>query len=144
FLLGWMSDRFGSRVTGVFAGICGALGLTLAVTAGSSAAMFYVGIAVFGIGYAALTVVSPMLAREGFGTANYSQIYSWVSTGIFVFSGLAALTYARIVDLTGSFTPAFILVIVAYLVVAVLVPIISRTARRSWEPTSVADPQPVA
>jgi MFS family permease len=140
FLLGWMSDRFGSRVTGVFAGVCGAVGLTLAVTAGSSLAMFYIGIGVFGIGYAALTVVTPMLAREGFGTANYSQLYSWVSTGIFVFSGLAALTYARIVDLTGSFTPAFVLVIVAYLVVAALVPVISRTAHRSWQPEPVAQP----
>jgi hypothetical protein len=73
-----------------------------------------------------------MVAREGFGTANYAEIYSWVSTGIFVFSGLAALTYARIYDMSGSFTPAFVLVIGLYLAVAVFVPVIVRTARRGW------------
>lgn len=144
FLLGWMTDHLGTKLTGVFAGLCGAAGLLLAVTSGSSVVIFYIGMAVFGVGYAALTVVSPMLARESFGTANYPQIYSWVSTGIFVFSGLAALTYARIVDLTGSFTPAFVLVIVLYLVVAVLVPIIARTARRAWDKAPVELEQPVA
>lgn len=144
FLLGWMTDHLGTKLTGVFAGVCGAVGLLLAVVSGSSAIVFYIGMAVFGVGYAALTVVSPMLARESFGTANYPQIYSWVSTGIFVFSGLAALTYARIVDLTGSFTPAFVLVIALYLVVAVLVPIIARTARRAWDTEPAALEQPVA
>ncbi len=131
FLLGWMSDRFGSKVTGVVAGLCGAAGLLLALLAGSTVAVFYVGMAIFGIGYAALTIVSPMLAREGFGTAHYPEIYSWVSTGIFVFSGLAALVYARIYDMNGSFSPAFVLVIALYVLTAVLVPIIARTAPRS-------------
>jgi MFS family permease len=132
FLLGWLSDALGSKVTGVAAGVCGAAGLAMALFAGSSVALFYVGMGVFGIGYSALTVISPMVAREGFGTANYAEIYSWVSTGIFVFSGLAALTYARIYDMSGSFTPAFVLVIGLYLAVAVFVPVIVRTARRGW------------
>lgn len=132
FLLGWLSDALGSKVTGIAAGLCGAGGLTLALTAGSTTWMFYLGMGVFGIGYSALTIISPMVAREGFGTANYAEIYSWVSTGIFVFSGLAALTYARIVDMSGSFTPAFLLVIGLYLAVAVFVPVIVRTARKGW------------
>jgi MFS family permease len=132
FLLGWLSDVLGTKVTGVIAGLCGAAGLALALFSGSSTALFYVGMGVFGIGYSALTVISPMVAREGFGTANYAEIYSWVSTGIFVFSGLAALTYARIVDMSGSFTPAFVLVICLYLAVAVFVPVIVRTARKGW------------
>ncbi|QZN86573.1 MFS transporter [Cellulomonas sp. C5510] len=132
FLLGWLSDALGSKVTGVVAGLCGAAGLAMALLAGSSVALFYVGMGVFGVGYSALTVISPMVAREGFGTAHYAEIYSWVSTGIFVFSGLAALTYARIYDMSGSFTPAFVLVICLYLAVAVFVPVILRTARRGW------------
>lgn len=132
FLLGWMSDVFGSKVTGVVAGACGALGLALALLAGGNQVVFYIGMGVFGVGYSALTVVSPMVARESFGTANYAEIYSWVSTGIFVFSGLAALTYARIYDMTGSFTPAFVLVICLYVAVAIFVPIITSTARKGW------------
>lgn len=140
FFLGWLTDRVGGRVTGVVAGLCGATGLTLAVLSGSTVAVFYVGMAIFGIAYSALTLVPPMLAREGFGTANYSDIYAWVSTGIFVFSGAAALLYARIYDTTGSFTPAFILVIVMYALTAVIVPIISRTARKSWDPQPAQAP----
>lgn len=133
FLLGWMSDRFGSYVTGVAAGICGATGLLLAFASGSNVAVFYCGMAIFGLGYSALAVVSPMLARDSFGTANYADIYSWVSTGIFIFSGLAALVYARIYDLSGSFSPAFVLVIALYLFTAIAIPIIGRTASRSWK-----------
>ncbi|HEY0189442.1 MAG TPA: MFS transporter [Cellulomonas sp.] len=140
FFLGWLTDRVGSRISGIVAGVCGAVGLTLAIVSGSTAGVFYVGMAIFGVAYSALTLVPPMLAREGFGTANYSDIYSWVSTGIFIFSGAAALLYARIYDTTGSFTPAFVLVIVMYALTAVIVPIISRTARRSWDP-SVSAPE---
>lgn len=132
FLLGWMSDQFGSTITGAFAGICGAAGVTMAFLAGSNTVLFYIGMGVFGVGYSALTVVAPMVAREGFGTAHYSDIYQWVSTGIFIFSGAAALIYARIFDVTKSFNAAFVLVIVMYVLIAILVPIIAKTARKSW------------
>ncbi len=94
--------------------------------------MFYIGMVVFGMGYSALGVVPAMLAREGFGTKNYTELYSWVATGIFIFSGLAALSYGRIYDATGSFTPAFILVIVLYLLVAVMSPLVVKGGRRLW------------
>jgi MFS family permease len=132
FLLGWMSDKFGTMITGIVAGACGAIGVLMAFLAGSNLAVFYIGMGVFGIGYSALTVVAPMLAREGFGTANYADIYQWVSTGIFIFSGAAALIYARIYDATKSFDAAFILVIVMYALTAVLVPFIVKNARKSW------------
>lgn len=143
FLLGWMADQFGIKITGVFAGLAGAAGLVLALVAGSNTTVFYVGLGIFGIGYSALTVVAPMLAREGFGTANYPKIYSWVSTGIFVGSGLAALTYARIYDMTKSFTPAFIMVIAMYVLVAAFVPYIARVAPKSWKGQAAPVGQPV-
>lgn len=141
FLLGWMTDHIGSKAAGIVAGVCGAIGLGLALAAGSTVAVFYAGMVIFGLAYSALTVVSPMLAREGFGTANYPEIYSWVSTAIFIFSGIAPLTYARIYDLSGSFTPAFILVIVLYVLTAVLVPVIARTAPKAWHKGDVAEKQ---
>lgn len=133
FLLGWMSDQFGGLVTGVFAALCGAIGVSMAFLAGDNLPIFYVGMGFFGIGFAALTVVAPMLARDGFGTAHYGDIYQWVSTGIFVFSGAAALIYARIFDMTQSFDAAFVLVIVMYVLTAVFIPIIVKNARKSWD-----------
>jgi MFS family permease len=132
FLLGWMSDMFGALVTGVFASVCGATGLLLAFLSGSNQILFFIGMGVFGVGYSALTVVSPMLARDGFGVANYADIYKWVSTSIFVFSGAAALIFARIYDMTKKFDAAFILVIVLYVLSAIMIPIIVKTARKSW------------
>jgi MFS family permease len=132
FLLGWMSDRFGSAITGVFAALCGAIGVLMAFVAGSNVLIFYVGMGIFGIGFAALTVVSPMLARQGFGTAHYSDIYQWVSTGIFVFSGAAALVFARIYDTTKSFDAAFVLVIAMYALTALFIPFIVKNAAKTW------------
>ncbi len=131
FLLGWMTDHIGAPITGVFASLCGVVGILLAFLSGSNVVLFYVGVAIFGIAFAALTVVSPMFVRQGFGTAHYTEIYSWVSSGIFVFSGIAPLLYARIYDATKSFTAAFILVIVLYAIGAVLSPFIVKLARRS-------------
>lgn len=133
FIIGWAADRFGAVVAGIIAGVSGALGLTLALTSGSTAILFYMGMVIFGFGYAALGVVPPMLARESFGSKNYTELYSWVATGIFVFSGLAALTYGRIIDATGSFTPAFILVIVLYVLIAVFSPIVAKGGHKLWK-----------
>ena len=143
FLLGWMSDQFGSRATGVIAGSCGFVGLLLAFIAGSSVMVFYVGMGLFGVAFAALTIVSPMLTRQAFGTANYSEIYSWVSTSIFVFSGLAALVYAQIYDLTGSLSPAFILVMVFYVIIAIAVPYIASSGPKAWKSTTSRQGEPV-
>ena len=132
FLLGWMTDHVGSAITGVFASACGVVGILLAFIAGSNVALFYVGVALFGIAFAALTVVSPMFARQGFGSANFSGIYSWVSTGLFVFSGIAPLLYARVYDATHSFTVDFLFVIIIYVVAVAMCPVIVRLARKSW------------
>lgn len=134
-IIGWAADRFGAVAAGVFAGISGALGLVLALVSGSAVIVFYVGMVIFGFGYSALGVVPPLLASEGFGKKNYTELYSWVATGIFIFSGLAALSYGRIYDMTGSFTPAFILVIVLYLLVAAMSPLVVNGGRRLWAKT---------
>lgn len=132
FLLGFLADTIGSKWTGIIACVAGVLGILLAFIAGSSVGLFYAGIGLFGLAYSALTVVAPMLAREGFGTLNYSQIYQWVTMGIFLFSAAAPLTYARIFDLTGSFSAAFILVMIFYAVGAVLMPLVVNSGRKAW------------
>ncbi len=137
FLLGWLSDVLGTRTTGIIAGVAGAVGLALAFQAGSNTGMFYAGMGLFGVAFAALTIVTPMLARQAFGTMHYSEVYSWVSTSILVFSGLAALVYAQIYDITGSLSPAFILVIVFYVVIALAVPYIASAGPKVWK-TSTA------
>ena len=131
-LLGALNDKIGVKFTGIIAASCGAVGILLAYIAGSSIALFYAGMVIFGGGYAGLTVIAPMLARAAFGSLNYSQIYSWVSTGIFIATAVSFLVYGMIYDTTGSFDWCFILVIALYVLAVVLVPVTLALSRATW------------
>lgn len=132
FVLGIVNDAFGSKVMGFFSTICGAVGIALAFFAGGSgnAVLFYIGMGIFGGGYSGLTLVCPMVTKDSFGPKDYSQIYSYVTAGIFIFSALAPLLYAQIYDATKSFNLGFIIVIAGYIVAAILIPTILAMGRR--------------
>ncbi len=132
-LLGALNDKIGVKFTGIIAAACGAIGILLAYIAGENIALFYAGMVIFGGGYAGLTVIAPMLARAAFGSLNYSQIYSWVSTGIFIATAISFLVYGMIYDTTGSFDLCFILVIALYLLAVVLVPITLSLSQKAWK-----------
>ena len=122
FGLGWLCDHIGARATGVIAGVLG----------GANVMGFYVGVALFGVGYSALNIVPPMTCRQAFGNKDYANIFSMVATGLNVFSGFSALIYAQIFDITGSFAGAFWMIIVFYVLVIVLSLVIVPMGRRSW------------
>lgn len=131
--LGWLSDRIGARITGMVACIGGGIGLLITLMSGSSAVMFYVGLALFGVfGFAALSVVSPLITQQTFGLKNYSNIYSKISTSIFAFSAVASLMYGLVYDITGSYTACLIVAVVLYAIGAVLIPVSVPIGRRSW------------
>lgn len=132
-VLGWLADRIGVKPTSIAAMLCGALGMLLAYLA-TDVWPFYVGMVIFGVGYAGLTVIVPLLVRNSFGSLNYAEIFSWVSTGIFLATSLSFLVYGRIVDLTGSFAWCFYLVIGLYLLAAVLIVPAVNLSRSSWAP----------
>lgn len=132
FGLGWICDHFGARAAGIVAGVLGALGTVICLMGGDSVMMFYVGVALFGIGYSALNVVPPMTCRQAFGQKDYANIFSMVATGLNVFAGFSALIYARIFDVTGSFIGAFWMIIVFYVIIVLLSLIIVPMGRRVW------------
>ena len=133
-LLGWLCDHCGSAIAGALGMVAGGIGMLVAFVAGGlgNVSAFYIGMAVFGIGYAALGVAVPMIVRDSFGTKNYSQIFSWVSTSIFLFTAVAFMVYGRIYDITGSYDGCFILVIALYAITAVLIPITIKLAHKTW------------
>lgn len=132
-LLGALNDKIGIRWTGLIATCGGAVGIALAWLAGSNVMVFYAGMAIFGFGYAGLTVIAPMLARVSFGSKNYSQIYSWVSTGIFIATAISFTVYGLIYDITGSYDLCFVVVIVLYAVAAVLIPFTIKRGNALWK-----------
>lgn len=133
FALGWISDRFGAMVAGATAGILGALGVLICFFGGAQVMAFYVGVALFGIGFSALNIVPPMTCRQAFGQKDYANVFSMVATGLNVFSGFAALIYAQIYDITGSFAGAFWMIIIFFAIVVVLSFVIVPLGRKSWK-----------
>lgn len=132
-VLGALNDRAGVKWTGVISAGGGGLGILLAWLSGDNVALFYAGMVSFGFGYAGLTVVAPLLARGAFGPKSYPQIYSWVSTGIFVATAVSFLVYGMIYDTTGSYDLCFIVVIVLYVIAAALVPLTLRISQAAWK-----------
>lgn len=132
-LLGALNDKIGIQWTGLIATVGGALGIALAWLSGTNVAVFYAGMVIFGFGYAGLTVIAPMLARAAFGSRNYSQIYSWVSTGIFVATAISFVVYGMIYDTTGSYDLCFVIVIVLYAIAAAMIPFTIKKAQSIWK-----------
>lgn len=132
FGLGWLCDHIGARATGVIAGVLGGAGAAIAFLSGANVMGFYVGVALFGVGYSALNIVPPMTCRQAFGNKDYANIFSMVATGLNVFSGFSALIYAQIFDITGSFAGAFWMIVVFYVLVIVLSLVIVPMGRKSW------------
>lgn len=132
FGLGWLCDHTGARVSGVVASVFGAAGIAIVLFSVDSAMMFYVGVFMFGIGFAALNIVPPMTARQAFGNKDYANIFSIVATGLNIMSGFSALIYAQIFDITGSFAGCFYLIIGFYVITLIFSLIIVPIGRRSW------------
>lgn len=132
-LLGWLADRIGAVPTGMIAGFGGALGVLIALFSGESAALFFLGVGIYGLGYSSLSIVSPMLGSQGFGTAHFSEIYSYVCMAISVASALGSFAFAFLYDVTGSFTVDYVLVIAIYLVSALLCPLTVKLSQRCWK-----------
>ena len=94
--------------------------------------MFYLGVAFFGFGYAALNIVPPMTCRQAFGQKDYANIFAIVATGLNVFSGFSALIYATLFDVTGGYQAAMVMMIVFYAVIIVLSLSIVPLGRKLW------------
>ncbi len=132
FGLGLICDHFGAKVSGVIAAICVFAGPAVMLAAGGNASMFYVGVALFGLGYAALSIVPPMTCRQAFGNKDYANVFSMVATGLNVFSGFAAIIYGGIYDLTGTYAGSFYMMMAFGVILFILSLVIVPMGRRSW------------
>lgn len=129
--LGWLSDHFGARVAACAATGCGCLG-ALTMLLGGSVATFYTGAALFGFGYSALSIVSPLATRDCFGPRDYTRIYSRVTTSVFFFNAIGASAYAFIYDITGTYQGMFVMVAVLYALAFFSVPLAIAIGSRLW------------
>ncbi len=129
--LGQLHDRRGVVVTTLVSAALGVLGPVVVILAAGHVAGFFVGCFLFGGAYAGLVVVPALAVRHFFGTTDFSRLYSLVTVSLGLFSAAAPVLYARIYDVSGSFDGSWTACAAAYVLVAVLMLVATRSARAS-------------
>ncbi|WP_083553724.1 MFS transporter [Planococcus versutus] len=112
---GFLTDKMGVRNTGYMSMSVGIISVLLLIFIPGNAAVFSVGIGLFGFVTASIGTLGPLLTTAIFGTKEYSQIYATIAIGLAT-AGIVALPgYGYIYDITGNYQ------IVLYMIIAMLI-----------------------
>jgi MFS family permease len=134
FVLGAIRDKTGSAITtGLCCAAFGLIGCALFLFLGTtSVAMFYISIFIYGLGYAGLTVVPPIVVEAAFGSKNFGQIYANVSVVTCVASSITSYIYAAIIDSHGGnyYEGCFVFAIILYAIFGICVPLIVKLGQK--------------
>lgn len=110
-LLGWINDRFGVVASSVFG--CVTFGLSFVfMLIGNSVGMLYAMAIVFGLGNAIGTVSPPLVVGAIYGAEKYGEAYGIANSATQIGLSIGSLFVAGIYDLAGSYTMAWILLLV--------------------------------
>ena len=133
-ILGWIFDKCGGMWCNLLCYIVAAFGmLLLLIGGGNNEILLYIGIGCFAMLFFPLTSGTALMVGEVFGSREYSQIYSWVTTILLVSGGVAPLIYAQIYDRTQNYGMFPIFVLIVCIVLIVLTPIIYKTGKTARE-----------
>lgn len=106
-VLGWLNDRIGFLPTMVTALVSGVIGAIIILIGKGNISIFYIGLVFFGICFASLTVMLPLVVKGIFGQRDFGKIYANVTLVQSCFAAFAAILYGRIFDITQSFVFAW-------------------------------------
>lgn len=115
---GWLSDRIGRAPTLTIMYTSAAIGIgCLAAMAATGAPMWLtLYVAFYGMAQGSSGIVASARSADVFAGASFGAIYGWLSLAIGPGEALGAWLGGRIFDTTGSYLPAFGLVVVALVV----------------------------
>ena len=131
-VVGWCTDHLGALVTNCICCFLAAAGVfMIVIDGGVHVAVFYVGVTLFSLAFVPLTIGNPLMVSQVFGTKDYSNIYSIVTTIVLVSSGVAQYLYAAMRDATGSYEGVIILVGTLLCVQGVITPIIIAVDKKA-------------
>lgn len=116
--LGWVNDKFGIVVSCTYGCIMFALAFIFMLM-GKNVNMLYIMAVVFGLGNAIGTVIPPLVTSEIFGNEKYGEAYGMVNSATQVGLSLGSLMVASLYDLNGSYTSAWIILLVLTVVTLV-------------------------
>lgn len=128
-ILGYLNDMLGVVKSTFIYAILGILGLGLLIASYSNQKMVFVGIFVLGISMSLLTVEVLLIVKHVFGSKDYSVIYSYVMTVSSLSMAAGATFNGRILDVSGSYIPAFYIMIALNLILAASIMLVGKKSR---------------
>jgi MFS family permease len=138
FILGWLNDKIGVRNTTLLILLLGAGSISLVIFGGTTSAMFVLGILLFGVAASAGGVQPPIIVGNLFGHKDYASIYGTMQIALSLGGVVASPVYGFVLDATGSYAPA-LLVVAAVLLVSIPLTLVAFKAKdKLWAKESAA------
>jgi len=104
-VIGYASDKIGTRNTAFAAMLLGTLAIGLLLFSASSTLVISLAVGLFGLVSSSIGTLGPALTSSLFGNKEYAQIYSNASMGLAISSIVALPAYGFVFDYAGSYTP---------------------------------------
>ncbi|WRS28710.1 MFS transporter [Oscillospiraceae bacterium MB08-C2-2] len=105
--LGYINDKLGTIACVTIGGGCGIAGLLLFIM-GSEPKAVFIGAVLFGIGFAMMSIVPPLLVRKSMGSLHFAAIFSVVASVGTVTSAISNPIYGAIYEGNGTYVPGLI------------------------------------
>ncbi|MCM3568092.1 MFS transporter [Neobacillus mesonae] len=125
FLLGWLNDKVGIKMTNLVGIGSGMIGILLILFSGRFGGIsIYIGGLTFGIGYSCSTLLPPFMIKAVFGNRDYASIYSMIMSSATLAIAVGTTIFGFAYDITGSYYAVF-LGVLAIQVFAILIGIMT-------------------
>lgn len=113
--LGWIYDKFGTKIGTIYICIVFALSFVLMLFPDSKQLMVVMAV-LYGLGVCTGTVCPPVITASMFGSKHYGEIYGFVNLSVYLGAAVSVPAVAAIYDKTGSYQGAWILCIALMLI----------------------------
>lgn len=137
---GALGDRLSKRTAIAVCFLVHAVGIALLLQV-KSVGLLYLFAALYGLGLGGSVVVLPLLVAECFGVVSFAAINGLLWTSFTFGAAVGPVLAGRIFDVTGSYSLAYLIALLAFLVATVTVWFVP-SPRRAGEAGAEASPEP--
>ncbi|MCM3758445.1 MFS transporter [Sporosarcina aquimarina] len=131
-IIGFLSDKIGTKNTAILSMVVGLIGIILLLVSVSSTIAITIAVGMFGTISSSIGTLGPALASSLFGNKEYSQIYSNASLGLAISSIVALPAYGYVFDFTGSYNVVLISIIIM-LIINIIAVIVAFKGKKKLE-----------
>lgn len=115
-IIGFLTDKIGSKNTTIFAMIIGLTAICLLLFSVANSLIITIAVGLFGFISSSIGTLGPALTSSLFGNKEYSQIYANASLGLAISSVVALPAYGYVFDFTGSYNLVLYSIIIMLIV----------------------------